>query len=217
MKKQISNLQLFLTVLFVTSLLIANVVTAKQIQLPFGITMTGAIIIFPVTYVLSDVFSEVYGYIWSRKTCYYAFAMNLLMVLVFEIVVATPAPSYWKNQEAFAAVLGSTPRVLVASMSAFVVGDFANDKVFDWLKAKHKDTKGFCARAILSSFVGELTDSTIFVPLAFVGTMPVKTMIVMGITQVCLKVGFEIAFLPLTNMAVSKALLYEKAVQYEQN
>ena len=102
-------------------------------------------------------------------------------------------------------------------MSAFVAGDFANDKVFDWLKARHNDTKGFCARAILSSFVGELIDSMIFIPIAFVGTMPVNTMIVMGITQVCLKVGFEIAFLPLTKMAVSKALLYEKAVQYEKN
>ena len=215
--KKISNLQLFLTVLFVSSLLIANVVTAKQIKLPFGITMTGAIIIFPVTYVLSDLFSEVYGYIWSRKTCYYAFTMNLLMVLVFEIVIATPAPSYWENQEAFATVLGSTPKVLLASMLAFIAGDFANDKVFAWLKAKHKDEKGFCVRAILSSFVGELMDSIIFVPFAFVGTMPVKTMFVMGITQVCLKVGFEIAFLPLTKMAVSKALLYEKAVQYGKN
>ena len=80
--KKVSELQLFLSVLFVTSLLISNVITAKQVLLPFGITMTGAVFIFPITYILSDLFSEVYGYRWSRITCYLAFAMNLLMVLL---------------------------------------------------------------------------------------------------------------------------------------
>ena len=86
--KKVSELQLFLSVLFVTSLLISNVITAKQVLLPFGITMTGAVFIFPITYILSDLFSEVYGYRWSRITCYLAFAMNLLMVLLFSLVIS---------------------------------------------------------------------------------------------------------------------------------
>lgn len=76
-KYKASFLQVCLTILFVSAMLISNVITSKQIQFPFGITMTGAIVIFPVTYILSDVFSEVYGYRWSRVTCYFAFSMNL--------------------------------------------------------------------------------------------------------------------------------------------
>ena len=119
--KKVSELQLVLTTLFVTSLLISNIITAKQVLLPFNITMTGAVFIFPVTYILSDLFSEVYGYRWSRITCYLAFAMNLLMVLLFSLVIITPAPDYWTNQEAFQTVLGNTPRVLFASLLAFIL------------------------------------------------------------------------------------------------
>ena len=101
-KERISFLQVCLTIVFVTAMLISNVITAKQVLLPGGITMTGAVFIFPITYILSDVFSEVYGYKWSRITCYFAFSMNLFMVIVFSLVIQTPAPSYWTNQEAFA-------------------------------------------------------------------------------------------------------------------
>lgn len=188
----------------------SNVLAAKQFQLPFGITMTGAVIIFPVTYILSDLFSEAYGYAWSRITCYMAFAMNLLMVIFFGIAIATPAPSYWGNQEAFATVLGSAPRMLFASLLAYVVGDFMNDKVFQGMKAKHADMKGFKARAILSSFVGEICDSCIFIPIAFWGQMPAKTLFAMGITQVLLKVGYECLILPVTSAATKRVIEYER-------
>lgn len=168
MKKTNSKLETALTVLFVTCFLISNILAGKQFQLPFNITMTGAVIVFPVTYILSDLFSEVYGYEWSRKTCYMAFAMNMLMVVFFEIAIHTPSPSYWTNQEAFQTVLGSTPRVLLASMLAFLFGDWANDKVFAKMKEKHlNEMKGFGARAILSSLIGEMCDSLIFIPIAF--------------------------------------------------
>lgn len=219
MKKQISNLQSMLTVIFVTCFLISNILAAKQFQLPFGITMTGAVIVFPITYILSDLFSEVYGYEWSRKTCYIAFAMNILMVAFFEAAIFTPAPPYWTNQEAFQQVLGSAPRTLAASLLAFVFGDWANDLVFAKMKKKHKEEmKGFGARAIASSIVGEMCDSLIFIPLAFIGTMPLKTLVIMGITQVTIKTLYELLILPLTTYFTSKASAYEAkaAIQYEQ-
>jgi uncharacterized integral membrane protein (TIGR00697 family) len=213
MKKNISNLQLTLTTLFVVSLLISNVITAKQVLLPFGITMTGAVFIFPITYILSDLFSEVYGYKWSRRTCYLAFAMNLFMVLVFTAVIKTPAPDYWQNQEAFATVLGSTPRILFASLFAFLVGDLVNDKVFKKFKDKHpNDHKGFSFRAILSSFCGELADSLIFLPIAFIGQMPLATLGVMAITQVTIKIAYEIIILPITKTIVKKVSTYERTL-----
>ena len=208
--KKVSELQLFLSVLFVTSLLISNIITAKQVLLPFGITMTGAVFIFPVTYILSDLFSEVYGYRWSRITCYLAFAMNLLMVLLFSLVIVTPAPDYWTNQEAFQTVLGSTPRVLAASLLAFILGDMVNDKVFRRMKEKHpNELKGFGWRAILSSLAGELVDSLIFLPLAFLGQMPIATLAVMTICQVGIKTGYEVVILPITRLVVKVVCKYE--------
>ena len=210
MKRKISELQMILTTIFVSCLLISNIITSKQVLLPFNITMTGAVFIFPITYILSDVFSEVYGYRWSRITCYLAFAMNLLMVIVFSLVIKTPAPDYWTNQEAFQTVLGNTPRILFASLLAFVVGDLVNDKVFKRMKAKHiNELKGFGWRAILSSLCGELVDSLIFLPIAFLGQMPIMTLVVMTIMQVLIKTGYEVVILPITILVAKKVIKAE--------
>lgn len=209
-ENKISKLQLILTTFFVVALLVSNVITSKQVLLPFNITMTGAVFIFPITYILSDLFSEVYGYKWSRFTCYLAFFMNLFMVLVFQAVIATPAPDYWMNQEAFQTVLGSTPSVLFASLLAMMVGDFVNDRVFRKMKEKHPDThRGFGWRAILSSLCGELVDSLIFLPLAFLGQMPIATLVIMTVTQVVIKTGYELVILPVTKTVVKKVSKYE--------
>ena len=213
-KERISFLQVCLTIVFVTAMLISNVITAKQVLLPGGITMTGAVFIFPITYILSDVFSEVYGYKWSRITCYFAFSMNLFMVIVFSLVIQTPAPSYWTNQEAFATVLGSTPRVMGASLLAYVIGDFVNDRVFRKMKEKHSnELKGFGWRAIISSFFGELCDSLVFLPIAFLGQMPLQTLATMTVCQVLIKTGYEIVILPLTALVAKKANKYEKELR----
>lgn len=207
-KTKYSFTQTVLTTLYVVCLLIANIVASKQVQLPFGITMTGAIFIFPVTYILSDVFSEVYGYKWSRITCRMAFLCNILMVAVFGLVIATKPPVYWTNQEAFEIVLGNTPRMLIASLLAYYLGDWINDVVFKKMKERHGE-KRFGLRAIVSSFFGEFTDSLIFVPLAFIGTMPAKTLLTMIAIQPCLKVFYECIVLPLTHFICKKLKEYE--------
>lgn len=209
-KTTITMTQMCLTLLFVVALLVSNVITSKQVLLPFNITMTGAVIVFPITYILSDLFSEVYGYKWSRITCYMAFAANLFMVIIFSLAIATPAPSYWGNQEAFVTVLGSTPRILGASLLAFVIGDLVNDRIFRRMKAKHPDSiKGFGWRAIISSFFGELVDSLVFLPLAFLGQMPLKTLAIMTVCQVLIKTGYEVVILPVTRFVVKKVAEHE--------
>lgn len=216
-KKMVSELQLGLTLLFVVALVVSNIITSKQVLLPFNITMTGAVFIFPITYILSDLVSEVYGYRWSRLTCYFGFAANLFAALVFSAVIQSPAPSYWQNQEAFQTVLGSTPRVLVASLLAFVIGDFVNDQIFARMKRKYPDSiKGFGARAIFSSLMGELVDSLVFLPLAFWGLMPVQTLVIMTLSQVVIKTGYELVILPFTTIAVKLVSLYEnRKVEHE--
>ena len=209
--KNISFLQLVLTLLFTVSLLVSNIIASKQVLLPFGIVMTGAVFIFPITYILSDIFSEVYGYRWSRLTAYMGFAANLFMVIVFSLVIITPAPSFWSNQEAFQTVLGNTPRILIASLSAFMIGDLINDKVFKRMKEKYPSShKGFGFRAIISSFAGEIVDSLIFLPIAFLGQMPINNLVVMLITQVLIKTGYEIVILPITYKVVHAVSKYEQ-------
>ena len=208
--KSHSSLKLILTVIFIASLLVSNVITWRQIALPFGITMTWAIIIFPITYILSDVFSEVYGYRWSRITCYLWFACNLVMSLVFMAVINMKAPEYFENISAYSIVLWNTRRVLCASLLAYVIWDFVNDRIFQKMKSKHpSDNKWFWRRAILSSFAWETVDSWIFIPLAFVGTMPTHTLLIMIITQIILKVAYEMIVLPITIVVTKKTQKYE--------
>ena len=210
MKKKYSILQLTLTLVFVLALVICNIITAKQVQLPFNIVTTGGFFIFPITYILSDVFSEVYGYKWSRITCYMGFLANLIAVLIFALVINTPSPSYFENGDAFAIVLGNTPRILFASLLAFVMGDFVNDKIFAKMKLRHeKDHKGFGIRAILSSLFGEMTDSLIFYPICFLGQLPFETLLIMMATEVVIKTGYEIVILPITKIIMNKVSKYE--------
>jgi uncharacterized integral membrane protein (TIGR00697 family) len=205
---KISRLQLVLTVLSVSCLLISNIAVSKQMLLPFGIVMTCSNLVFPLTYVLSDVFSEVYGYKWSRFTCYLGFGMNLLMALVLQLSIVLPYPAYWENQAQFKTIFGTSFRVLIASFSAFIVGDFINDKVFEVMKKKSKNK--FFLRAILSSVVGQVTDSVIFCSVAFIGVMSINDMLMLLAAEIMLKTAYEILILPITNIVVKKVSKYEK-------
>lgn len=211
--KPISVLQVILTVLFVSVLLISNIISSRLFNF-FGFGMTGAVLVFPITYILSDLFSEVYGYKWSRFTCYLAFGINILAVGLFYLVSYLPAiiPT---QAEAFNSVLIGTFSCTMASFIAFVVGDFVNDKIFARLKKNHQgmtNHKGFALRAILSSFAGELTDSCIYLPLAFLVFNPIMSVIdvlIMIALQVIIKTAYEAAILPLTTFLTKKASAYE--------
>lgn len=209
-KEKISFLQLILIIIFTISFLISNIIATKQIILPFNITMTSAIILFPIVYVLSDIFSEVYGYKWSRNTRYIAFFSNFFMVLIFTIAIKLPSASTFTGQEAMIQVLGSTPKVLFASLIAYFVGDFVNDKVFEKMKQKKEGLEGFKTRAIVSSILGELVDSFIFLPIIFISILPVKVIIIMAITQALLKVFYEVLILPITTFVIKKIIKYEE-------
>lgn len=214
---RISPLQNILTITFVAVLIISNIISSRIFDL-FGFNMTSAVFLFPITYILSDVFSEVYGYAWSRRTCYTAFVANLIAVLIFAIVSILPVgddPYNAMVADSFKLVLNGSLACSVASIVAFVLGDFANDKIFAKLKRKHEgitNHKAFGLRAILSSFVGELADSVIYLPLAFLVLNPimtVKDVIIMIALQVVIKTTYEIIILPFTTFIVKKVSNYE--------
>ena len=209
MKKKVSVLQCTLTVIAVVCLLLSNIIVIKQVQLPFGIEVTGGFFIFPITYILSDVFSEVYGYKWSRFTCYLSFALAVFMSIIFAAVVASPSTSYFALQPQLEAVLGNTPRMVFASLTAFAVGDFFNDKVFHIMKKSRQSHQGFALRAIMSSIAGGLGDTFIFYIIAFIGTPNFIPLFFVTLFELVLKIVYEIIVLPVTKVVMHKVSEYE--------
>lgn len=201
-REQTSYSPLFvgLTSLFVTCLLISNIIASKLMEVG-GIVLPSAVILFPVTYILADVFTEVYGFKKTRMVIWIGFAANAFMSLVFLIVIALPHPSFFANQAAYATVLGSTPRVLAASLAGYWAGEFSNSIVLSVLK---KATQGryLWTRTISSTIVGEGLDTILFISIAFVGTMPGPALLQMMLAQYLFKVSYEVICTPLTYLVV---------------
>jgi len=197
-----SSLFTRLCVLFVTTMLVSNIIATKIISIG-PIIAPAAVLVFPITYILSDIFSEVYGYRASRITAWYAFSANLLMVLFFKLAIIMPGAPFWgpEAQRAFEDTLGGTWRILIASLTAYMAGDFINDVIFKKMKDKQGE-KRFGVRAIFSSMVGEAVDSFVFITIAFWGT-PFFTYAIIP-AQWAIKITYEIVLLPLTILAVKK-------------
>lgn len=204
-KEKISSLQMTLTLLMILCLVLSNIVVVKSIDL-FGIPAlanTASFLVFPITYVLSDVFSEVYGYKWSRKTATWAFLGTALCSVVFALTIFIPGNSAWVNQDALVAILGNTPKILIASLLAFWFGDWANDKVFQLMKKHSKNEKGFLLRAIGSSLVGKYVDGFIF---TFIGLsfLPLTTKLIMVANCPFIQVCLETVLFPITSLVSKK-------------
>lgn len=212
MKNAYSKLFTILTTVAVANLMISNIIATKQIQ--FGsFVLPAAMLVFPITYVLSDVISEVYGYKASRFVAWISFALNAFMVLIFALAIKLPYPGYFELQESFSAILGNTPRIFIASAVSYMAGDWMNDLTFKIMKNRYKDTsKGFNARAITSSMVGEAIDASIFIPIAFYGTMPNSAIVQMIALQWVMKIAYEIIILPFTNIVMKKVSSVEMSV-----
>jgi len=200
-----------LCVLFITAMLVSNIIAAKMISLG-PLIVPAAVLVFPITYVLSDVFSEVYGYKVSRLTAWYAFGANLLMVVFFKLAIFMPGAPFWgpEAQEAFEKTLGGTWRILIASLTAYMAGDFVNDVIFKKMKEKQGE-KRFGVRAIVSSMAGEAVDSFVFITIAFWGT-PLFSYAVIP-SQWSVKILYEIILLPVTILVVKKL----KKILYSQH
>lgn len=207
-----SPLYVVLTAVYVTALLTSNILAVKQFNFFSVATLPAAVLVFPITYILSDVFSECYGYKASRNTRYLGFACNLAMCLLFAAGIALPSAESFTSQAAMTAILGSTPRMLAGSFAGFLLGDFANDIIFARMKKRHADSlQGFRLRAIVSSLVGEACDSLLFFPIAFGGVLPASLLLSMGIAQVLTKVAYESIICPLTGVIAQKIARYEQS------
>jgi len=189
------------TALFVTCLLTANTIAAKLVTLG-GLTLTAGIVIFPISYVLGDVLTEVWGYAAARRVIWLGFACNALMVAAIWLGGELPAAPFWKGEAAYQEILGQAPRILLASFAAYLVGEFANAFVLAKLKIATQG-RWLWVRTIGSTVVGQGLDSVVFVTLAFAGAVPAGALVGIVGAQWAVKVAYEAAATPLTYAAVA--------------
>ena len=196
-----SHYFLVVVALFITCLITANIIAVKLIAV-FGLVLPAAIIVFPISYILGDVLTEVYGYRQARSVIWLGFFCNLILVIAIWLGGLLPAASFWDGQAAYARILGYTPRILVASFLAYLVGEFSNSFVLAKMKIA-TNGRHLWTRTIGSTLVGQGLDSMVFITLAFAGTIPFSGLFSAIITQWLLKTAYEAAVTPLTYKAVN--------------
>ncbi|KDR51818.1 queuosine precursor transporter [Hoylesella loescheii] len=212
---KVSVLFMLFSILFCVCLIAANVLETKQIA--FGsISLTGGLIVFPVSYIINDCVCEVWGYKKARLLIWTGFAMNFFFVSLGAICDAIPGAPYWTNDEGFHAVFGLAPRIAFASFLAFVCGSFVNAYIMSKMKLS-SGGKNFSLRAVVSTIFGESVDSIIFFPLALWGVVPTEELPWLMLWQVILKTAYEIVVLPLTIRVVRYVKRHEQVDTYDND
>lgn len=212
-REQVSVLFMLFGILFCVCLITANVLETKQMA--FGpVTITGGLLVFPVSYIINDCVCEVWGFRRARLLIWVGFAMNFLFVMFGALADAIPGAPYWDNDEGFHAVFGLAPRVAAASFVAFLVGSFINAYVMSRMKLS-QGGRHFSVRAVVSTVLGESADSVVFFPLALSGVVPMSQMPSLIISQVVLKTLYEVLALPLTIRVVALTKRHEGEDVYD--
>ncbi|MDR1814296.1 MAG: queuosine precursor transporter [Tannerella sp.] len=196
MKKMVSVPFMTLGILFVVCLIVSNFLETKVIQIG-PVTSTAGLLVFPLSYIINDCISEVWGYRKARLIIWCGFAMNFVAVALVQLSIILPAAPFWEGGDSFNMIFGMTPRIVAASFAAFLTGSFINAYVMSKMKISSQG-KHFSLRAVVSTIAGESADSLIFFPIAFFGLIPSDRMALMVVTQIALKSLYEIIVLPVT-------------------
>ena len=219
MKEKVSVPFMLLGILFNVCLIAANLLETKVIQIG-SLTVTAGLLVFPISYIINDCIAEVWGFKKARLIIWSGFAMNFFVVALGLIAVAIPAAPFWEGEEHFDFVFGMAPRIVAASLMAFLVGSFLNAYVMSKMKVASRG-RHFSARAILSTLAGETADSLIFFPVAFGGIIAWRELLVMMCIQILLKSMYEVLILPVT-IRVVKAIkridgsdVYDEGISYK--
>ncbi|MXO94978.1 queuosine precursor transporter [Erythrobacter aquimaris] len=188
---------------FVAVLLLSNVIGAAKLSTVAGFTFGAGILFFPISYVIGDVLTEVYGYAKARRVIWVGFAALIFMAFMSWVVVAMPPAESWDGQEAYESVFGQVPRIVLASIMAFWAGEFVNSYVLARMKIWTKG-KALWSRTIGSTVFGQAVDSAIFYPVAFLGVWETRDVLIVMVTNWLLKVVWEAVLTPVTYAVVGK-------------
>jgi uncharacterized integral membrane protein (TIGR00697 family) len=192
---------LVIAAVFVTCLITANITAVKLVDV-LGFIVPAAVLIFPVSYITGDVLTEVYGYRQARRVIWLGFFCNALMVAAIWAGQILPPASFWDAQPAYERILGYTPRLLLASLLAYLVGEFANSFVLAKMKIATRG-RWLWMRTIGSTLVGQGLDSAVFLTLAFAGTIPTTALAGAVVTQWLAKSAYETLATPFTYLVVN--------------
>ncbi len=198
---------------FIACLIAANIIAVKLVTI-FGLLLPAAIIVFPISYILGDVLTEVYGYRRARRVIWLGFLSNLIVVGAIWFGQLLPAADFWEGQAAYERILGYAPRILFASFLAYLVGEFTNAIVLAKMKIATKG-RWLWMRTIASTLVGQGLDSLIFMFVAFAGTLPPKVLVMAIVTQWLAKSAYEAAATPLTYGVINFLKRKEKLDTYD--
>lgn len=196
MNKQFSLPFVVLAMMFSVFLILANLMEVKVVKIGI-LTATAGLSVFPISYIINDCIVEVYGFAKARFVIWMGFLLNMIFVVFLQVCIALPSDPSWTAQAAVEQVFGNTPRILLGSFVAFIVGSMVNAQVMSRMKVRDGG-KRFSLRAIMSTVFGESADSLIFFPIAFAGMLPLATIVTLVWTQVMLKTLYEIIALPIT-------------------
>ena len=188
------------TGIFITCLIISNIIAVKIISVG-GRNLPAAIIIFPISYIFGDILTEVYGYRTARKVIWLGFLCNLFAVIAIWLGGLLPSASFWQGQAAYKVILGFTPRLLAASFTGYLAGEFTNSFVLAKMKIATKG-RWLWTRTIGSTFVGQALDSGLFILIAFSGIMGWDALGIMVLTHWLVKTGYEVLATPFTYWTV---------------
>jgi len=184
---------------FVTALVVSNIIAVKLVEIS-GQVFPAGLVIFPLSYLLGDVLTEVYGFRAARAVIWLGFACNLVALGAIQAAIHLPAAGFWSNQDAYETTLGTTWRIFLASLAAYLVGELVNSAVLARMKVATRG-RWLWSRTIGSTIVGEGLDSLIFVTIAFAGTGAGLANPI--VTTWLIKVGYETAATPLTYAIVN--------------
>jgi uncharacterized integral membrane protein (TIGR00697 family) len=192
-----------ITVSFVVVLLLSNIVAVKPVRILdfLRLDLDSGTLLFPISYIFGDVLVEVYGYARSRRVIWMGFGFNLLAALLFWVIVMLPPSPEWQMQEAFAMILGQTPRIVAGSLIAFWCGEFVNS----YLMAKMKIWTGgryLWTRTIGSTMLGQAVDTVLFQTIAFAGVWDTGLLLRVIVWNYSAKVLYETLATPLTYAVV---------------
>ncbi len=199
--EKVSPWFVMIVALFITCLITANIIAVKLISL-YGFILPAAILIFPLSYIIGDVLTEVYGYRQARRVIWLGFFCNFITVVAIWIGQMLPSASFWDGQASYERILGYAPRLLLASFLAYLVGEFSNAFVLAKMKIATKG-RWLWLRTIGSTLIGQGLDSAIFITLAFVGTIPLNTLFSAVVIQWLAKSLYEAVVTPLTYVVVA--------------
>ena len=215
MKEKVSVPFMLLGILFNVCLIAADLLETKVIQVG-SLTVTAGLLVFPISYIINDCIAEVWGFKKARLIIWSGFAMNFFVVALGLIAAAIPAAPFWEGEEHFNFVFGMAPRIVAASLMAFLVGSFLNAYVMSKMKVASQG-RNFSARAIWSTVVGETADSLIFFPVAFGGVIAWKELLIMMGIQIVLKSMYEVIILPVTIRVVKAIKKIDGSDVYDTN